>query len=185
VVEVQVQKEIIVPVKTTTTAPRENINTYERDILVDTNVTVPVEGREFTEVDNEITDEDLNRRIQQNRSNTNTILQNNAQLQSQINTLSGKISEGSSAKYNSVISGNARLKSELNELESRLNIVQQDRERLAREVASKTKQHISYTVPNPEISVLKRELETLLNQNNSLISQVKHAANHVNNAKVV
>lgn len=63
------------------------------------------------------------------------------------------------------------------ELESRLNIVQQDRDRLAREAASRTKQQISYTVPNPEINTLKRELEALLSQNNSLISQVKSAAN--------
>jgi len=71
------------------------------------------------------------------------------------------------------------------ELESRLNIVQQDRDRLTREVASRGIQHISYTVPNPEIHVLKRELESLLNQNNSLISQVKTAANQVNGSRVV
>jgi len=80
VVEVQVEKQIIVPVKTTRTAPAENMNTFSRDILVDTNVTVPVQGKEFTEVDTEVTDEDLNRRIEQNRVNTNSILQANAQL---------------------------------------------------------------------------------------------------------
>lgn len=62
--EVPVTKEILVPQKTTTAQPREIINAYERDIIVDTNVTIPVEGHEFTEVDTEITDEDLNRRIQ-------------------------------------------------------------------------------------------------------------------------
>lgn len=74
VVEVQVEKEIIVPVKTTKTSPNELINTFERDILVDTNVTIPVEGKEFVETDIEVTDEDLNRRIEQNRNNTNAIL---------------------------------------------------------------------------------------------------------------
>jgi hypothetical protein len=71
-------KDIMVPVKTTSTAPREKINHYERDILVDTNVTVPVEGKEFTEADIEVSDEDLARRTNQNRSEASNLLKNNA-----------------------------------------------------------------------------------------------------------
>ena len=76
--EVQVEKEIKVPVKITSTAPRENMNTRNRDIMVNTTVTVPTEGREVIEGDFEVNDDDLARRIDQNRANTNAIIQSNS-----------------------------------------------------------------------------------------------------------
>jgi len=186
VVEVPVHKEILVPQKTTRALPREVINAYERDIIVDTNVTIPVEGHEFTEADIEITDEDLNRRIQLNKNQISSKLNERAQYNRLTTDLSGKITENSSAKYNSLLNNNARLNSEMMELESRLDIVQKDRERLANELRNRTVQHISYTaIPAGDVSHLKKELEGLLSQNNALISQAKNAANQVNNATVL
>lgn len=186
VVEVPVHKEILVPQKTTTALPREVINAYERDIIVDTNVTIPVEGHEFLEADTEITDEDLNRRIQFNKNQISSKLNERAQYNRLTTDLSGKITENSSVKYNSLLNNNARLNSEMMELESRLDIVQKDRERLANELRHRTVQHISYTaIPAGDVSHLKKELEGLLSQNNALISQVKNAANQVNNATVL
>lgn len=166
--------------------PREVINAYERDIIVDTNVTIPAEGHEFTEVDTEITDEDLNRRIQHNKNSISHKLNERAQYNRLTTDLNGKITEYSSSKYNSLLTNNARLNSEMMELESRLDIVQKDRERLANELRQRTVQHISYTaIPAGDVNHLKKELESLLSQNNALISQVKSAANQVNNATVL
>jgi hypothetical protein len=67
IVEVPVEKEIRVPVRTISGQPVEQINHFEKDILVDINITVPVEGSETT-TDQEITDPDLDNRIHMNRT---------------------------------------------------------------------------------------------------------------------
>lgn len=74
-----------------------------------------------------------------------------------------------------MVTHNANLRAELSELESRLNIVQKDYERLLRVSQNKYVQHISYTVPDPRIDEARRQLESLLNENQRLISQVKVA----------
>jgi hypothetical protein len=67
IVEVPVEKEIIVPIRTIAAQPIETENLFEKDIIVDTYVEIPIEGREYEECDTEITDEDLNYRIKNNR----------------------------------------------------------------------------------------------------------------------
>ena len=183
---IEVHKEILVPQKTTTRRPVEVVTRYERDVNVDTLVTVPTEGHEFLEADTEVTDEDLNRRIHAKKNLIQQRLNEVAQRNRLVSDLNGKISDSSSTKYNSLLTNNARLSSERMELESRLDIVQKDRERLAIEKRNRTTQHISYTaIPTAEVNHLKKELESLLSQNNALISQVKNAANQVNNATVL
>jgi len=68
IVEVPVEKEILVPIRTISKNPVETENLFEKDIVVDTYVEVPVDGREYEECDTEITDEDLTTRIKNNRT---------------------------------------------------------------------------------------------------------------------
>ena len=96
-------------------------------------------------------------------------MKNNAELKGHISSLNGKIADGSSSKFNALVSSNAVLHSQLSELQSRISLVSQDKDRLAAEVGSRMVQQISYTVPGGDINSLKKELEHLLNQNNSLI----------------
>ena len=77
-------------------------------------------------------------------------------------------------KINSLSVGNARLRSELSELESRLNIVEKDKDRLLRTSNSKITQHVSYTIADPKVTTLTRELEALIRENGALVSQVKN-----------
>jgi hypothetical protein len=68
IVEIPVEKEIVVPIRTISANPIETENLFEKDIVVDTYVEIPIEGREYEECDIEITDEDLNFRIKNNRN---------------------------------------------------------------------------------------------------------------------
>jgi hypothetical protein len=65
-IEVPVEKEIRVPVRTISGQPREQLNHFEKDVIVDVNVTIPQEGGEIV-TDQEITDPDLDNRINMNR----------------------------------------------------------------------------------------------------------------------
>lgn len=69
-----------------------------------------------------------------------------------------------------MVSGNAALKSELSELESRLNIVEKDKDRLVNALNSRTVQHINYTVPDPSHIGLRQNLEGELAENHRLIA---------------
>jgi len=60
-----------------------------------------------------------------------------------------------------------------------LNIVEKDKDRLIRTSNSKVTQLVSYTVADPKIHTLTRELEALIRENGSLVSQVKYNKSEV------
>ena len=113
-------------------------------------------------------------RIEQHKSQSNALNNENRGLQSSIHQLQNEIIQNSSAKYNQILSLNARLESELHELESRLNIVQKDSERLEQVNASRTVKHVNYTVVDGRINMLKQQLEALLSENTALVNEVKN-----------
>jgi hypothetical protein len=174
VIEVPVEKEIRVGVKTTRPQPIEKQNYYENDVYVDSTVIVPIDGQE-TETSHEVTDPDLDNRINNNRANINNLNSQNNQLRGELSSLETQVRSSNNGQFNSVVTHNANLRAELSELESRLNIVQKDYERLLRVSQNQVKQHITYTVPDPRIDGARRELESLLSENQRLISQVKIA----------
>jgi len=174
VIEVPVEKEIRVSVKTKRSAPVERQNYYENDVYVDSTVIVPVQGTE-TETNIEVNDADLEHRTHDNRSNLSVIQNENNYLRTELSKIEGKTHQAKSGQFNQVVTHNANLRAELSELESRLNIVQKDYERLLRVSQNKYVQHISYTVPDPRIEEARRQLESLLSENQRLISQVKVA----------
>jgi hypothetical protein len=174
IVEVPVEKEIIVPIRTISANPIETENLFEKDIVVDTYVEVPIEGREYEECDVEITDDDLNYRIKNNRVESQRLNGENRNLQNEIRALQSEINHNSSGKFNNLMSHNAALRSDLHELESKLNIVQKDTERLIQALNDRTKQHVNYTVIDPAIGPLKAQLETLLHENSLLVTKVKN-----------
>jgi hypothetical protein len=90
VIEVAVEKEIRVGVKTTRPQPVERQNYYENDVFVDTTVVVPVEGTE-TETNNEVSDPDLDNRINNNRSNITNLNSQNNQLRTELSTLETQV----------------------------------------------------------------------------------------------
>ena len=174
VIEIPVEKEIRVSVKTKTVAPVERQNYYESDVFVDSTVVVPIQGPE-TESSVEVNDADLENRTQNNRADLSTIQTENNYLRQELSKIEGHTQVSNTGKFNQVVTHNANLRAELSELESRLNIVQKDYERLIRVSENKFVQHISYTVPDPRIDEARRQLESLLSENQRLISQVKVA----------
>ena len=58
IIEVPVEKEIRSPVRTIRGQPVERINLYQKDVVVDQNVIVPVQGQEVTS-HHEVMDPDL------------------------------------------------------------------------------------------------------------------------------
>lgn len=138
------------------------------------------------EAEFEVSDEDLERRILSNKAQISSRLNERAGYDRLSADLSGLIQQNSSAKYNSILTGNAKLSSEMLELESKLDVVSKDRDRLAGQLLGRTRRNVGFTsIPVGEVEVLRRELESLLSQNNALISQVQHAANVANNAAFV
>jgi hypothetical protein len=72
IIEVPVEKEIRVSVKTKRAAPVERQNYYESDVYVDSTVVVPVQGTE-SESNYEVNDADLESRTQHNRADLSAI----------------------------------------------------------------------------------------------------------------
>jgi len=81
IVEVPVEKEIRIPVRTIIGAPVERTNLYQKDVIVDHNVIIPVEGTEITS-HQEVLDEDLKQRIGINRVAFSDITNMNMDLRS-------------------------------------------------------------------------------------------------------
>lgn len=180
VIEVPVEKEIHVPVKTISRAPVENRNYFEKDVHVNSTVWEPVQSNREVELQSiEINDEVLVEKTQQNKEQINQILSETRSIQVESRGILENNGISFVTKLNSLSVGNARLRSELSELESRLNIVEKDKDRLLRTSNSKVTQLVSYTVADPKISTLTRELEALIRENGSLVSQVKNNKSEV------
>jgi hypothetical protein len=175
IIEVPVEKEIHVPVKTITRAPVENRNYFEKDVHVNSIVWEPKEtGKEVELQSIEVNDEVLAQKTQQNKAQINQILSETRSLQVQSKGILEANPTAFTNKLNSYSVGNAKLRSELSELESRLNIVEKDKDRLLRVSRNNVAQVVEHTVADPKVAVLSRELEALIRENGSLVSQVKN-----------
>lgn len=89
VIEVQVEKEIRIPVKVKRAGPVIRQLVHETDVYVDSNVVVPVQGAE-TESHQEVMDPDLENRTRNSRANLSTIQSENNALRSELTTIEGK-----------------------------------------------------------------------------------------------
>jgi serine phosphatase RsbU (regulator of sigma subunit) len=138
-------------------------------VIVDVNVTIPQDGREII-TDQEVTDPDLDNRINLNRVAFADITNQNMELRNQLLHVEKELKSAQAMNYNAISTHNANLRAEKSELESRLNITQKDLERLARDVNNRQVAQIQYTVPNPALHQLKHELENLLNENHMLVN---------------
>jgi len=136
IVEVPVEKEIRVPVRTISGQPVEQMNNFEKDIAVDLNVTVPAEGREII-TDQQVNDPDLDNRINLNRVAFSDITNQNMELRSHLLQVEQELKKAQSHDYNHISHHNANLRAEKSELESRLNITQKDLDRLTRDVENR------------------------------------------------
>jgi len=174
IIEVEVEKIIKVPVKTYTAQPVERRNHFEEEIIVNTTVIVPVEGTE-TQTDHEVNDADLDARIHNNRNAMDTLVNQNNNLKGDLANIEDILRQNPSAQYNQFATANANLRAQKSELESRLNIVQKDKDRLIRDSHSRTVTNIAYNVVDPNLGNLTHELQALLAENQSLISQVQVA----------
>ena len=176
IIEVPVEKEIHVVVKTYSHAPVEHRNYFEKDVHVTSTVFEPVQGKEIVDQSIEVNDDEIAERTLHNKQQINQVVSENRNLKTAFGAYGTVSVKQTSTQLNSIISGNARLRSELSELESRLNIVEKDKDRLFRTSRAKFTQQIQYTVSDPKVSVLTKQLEQLVRENGALVSEVKNAS---------
>ena len=177
-IEVPVEKQIVVPKRIIDQQPIEQENIFERDFAVDALVEVPVQGRTY-EDDYTVDDPDLMNRIVNNRNQERHLASENQALKMDLNRIRGELNGGFGGRYNRVVADNAHMKAELHELQSRVNIVEKDKHRLRGELSNKQILNVPVLVPDPHLGNLKRELEGLINENNSLIRRVRTTADHL------
>lgn len=170
VVEIPVEKVISVPVRTISKQPQEHMSYWEKDVNVRTTVVQPVEGmvhEEHVHVNDHVL-------LQKTTENAEKI----AQLAAENSALlkeKHQLNVDHTPAFNRMQEKNAMMKAELSELDSRLRVIGQDKERLGQSLASRTVQHLTYVVPDPQVGPLKHELSGLLNENKGLVRQ---AATH-------
>jgi len=172
IIKREVQKHYKIPVRRVTQKPIEKEQLYETDVTVRTDIEVPVRAGEVEERPKEIRDPDLDARTQKNRQEAIRMNNENRGLHNKITQL--KERAGKTNELNSLERDKAHLKAELSELRSRLDIAQQDKQRLhglKGEIPKKVK--IDYNIPDREMGQLRNELLDLVNENNRLIEQVK------------
>lgn len=165
-VEVPVEKVITVPIRTISQNPVEHRNYFEKDINVVSTVVEPVEGL-TSEQHIAVNDPLLHERIIENANRIAQIAAENSALARE----RAELTVDHTPAFNHLQSQNAHLRAQLSELESRLNIVDQDKARLEQSLASRTIQHINYTIPAPDIAPLSAQLQGLLNENHGLVHQ--------------
>jgi HAMP domain-containing protein len=167
IVEVQIEKEIRVPQKTSLQQPVENMTVHERPIHVNRNETVPVDGGEFEE-HYEVFDDDLRLKTGRNRDEAMRITERVNKMKREV----AKLSVDNTPEYNNLVASNARLRAELSELVSRLNLVDKDKQRYTRNLANRTIKKVQFTVQNGEIKNLANNLGQLVEENKRLMSQI-------------
>lgn len=171
-IDVEVEKEIKVPVKYHTDRPIEQRLNLENDVMYNMKVVVPKKGKEILEADTEVTDTDLAQRISQYRSNVSTFTNENRRMQTQISQMKSRVR--GTTQLNSIVRTNADLKAQRSELESRMSVVQKDKERLMKMAREQNlNEVIEYKGVNPELLKMRSQLEGLLNENKRLVAQTK------------
>lgn len=175
IVEVPVEKIIEVPVKTITQEPIEHMAHFEEPIHVVSTVVQPVPGIE-EEVHFEVDDPVLIEKTIANRNGINQLMAEIRQLEIQANELNVDFTP----EFNALTSENAHLNAEISELQSRLNIVGQDKDRLATSIASKVVKQVNYVVPSPDVAPLTQTLEAELSENHVLNNEALLAADALN-----
>ena len=99
VIEVPVEKEIRVSVKTKRAAPVERQNYFETDVYVDSTVVVPVQGTE-TETNIEVNDPDLENRTQHNRADLSATQNENNYLRQELSKIEAQTHSAKSGQFN-------------------------------------------------------------------------------------
>ena len=168
VIEIPVEKEIQVPVKTFSQQPNEIRNYFEKDVNVISTKIEPVEGG-TTEINVQVDDPELVARTQDNLAQITAIKAQNQQLTVEVNQ--AKAQGGNPNQLNQLITANAHLKAELAEIESRINIIDKDKDRITSSLNTKTIQQINYTVPDPRLGQLTGEIKQALAENKALVGQ--------------
>ncbi len=174
IIRKEVVKEIMVPQRTITQRGREHTEHYNRDLPVGVNVQVPVDGGEVLERDEQILDDDLARRINENRNGASRLSQENARLVAEIQQLKAATNPRCLEPLNHALRTKAQLDADYSELQSRVDIIRQDKQRLEDLIRTNPNYHnVEVKVPSRQIAHRAEELRRLLQENERLVQQAR------------